>query len=194
VNKLLIREPTAFDVRIRRAALTPAGRTAARAMSPLFPIGLPGGYLVIAYATARWLERRGRNGGPSIVASAWLGWLVHRAMKVVLLRRRPPQPRARPRFDSFPSGHTTGATALALTTAVILHRERLLSGRRAATLAVGAPLAMGIYRVVADDHWATDVVGGWALGSAIAILALKDPKKRRGPRRRVRRAEPKSAE
>jgi membrane-associated phospholipid phosphatase len=172
----------------------PAGRSAARAMSPLFPIGLPGGYLLIAYATARWLERSGRRGGASIVASAWLGWLVQRAMKVVLLRRRPPQPRIRPRFDSFPSGHTTGATALAVTTAVVLHRERALSARRAAALAFGAPLVMGVYRVVADDHWATDVVGGWALGSAIACLVLKDPRRRRRPRRRARQGAPTSAE
>src|SRR5215831_3504993 len=194
MQRLLIGDPPAIDVRLRRAALTPGGRRAARAMSPLFPIGLPGGYLTIAYATARWLHRRDRHGGGSIVASAWMGWLLHRAVKIVLVRRRPPTPHARARFDSFPSGHTTGTTALAVTTAIVLRRERLISPRRAALIGIGAPLAMGVYRVIADDHWATDVVGGWALGSAIAALSLTDRQNKPRVRRRVRRGPRTSAE
>ena len=191
MRKLVIGGPPALDARIRRAAQTPAGRVAARAMSPLFPVGLPGGYITIAYATARWLHRRDRHGGGSIVVSAWMGWILHRAVKTVLVRRRPPMPRARARYDSFPSGHTTGTTALAVTTAIVLRRERLISRERAALIGIGAPLAMGLYRVIADDHWATDVLGGWALGSAIALLSLTDhrlnsrrapPRVRRGPR------------
>ena len=84
------------------------------------------------------------------------------------LRERPHR-NGRRRYDSFPSGHTTGATALALTTAYVLHRERLISTRRAVALAVGAPAIMGAYRVIADDHWATDVFAGWVLGSAVAL-------------------------
>jgi len=191
MQKLVIGGPPAIDVQIRQAAQTRGGQLAARAMSPLFPIGLPGGYLTIAYATARWLHRRDRHGGGSIIASAWMGWLLHRAVKTVLVRRRPPIPHARARFDSFPSGHTTGTTALAVTTALVLRRERLISPQRAALIGIGAPLAMGLYRVIADDHWATDVLGGWALGSAIALLSLTDrpskprarPRVRRGPRR-----------
>ena len=29
---------------------------------------------------------------------------------------------------------------------------------------------MGAYRVLADDHWATDVVGGWLVGAAIGLV------------------------
>jgi undecaprenyl-diphosphatase len=188
MRKLVIGQLPALDVRVRRLARTRAGRAAGKALTPLFPIGLPGGYLLIAYATARWLRRRGHSGAGSIVTSAWLGWLVHRAVKVALIRRRPARRGHRARFDSFPSGHTTGATALALTTAIILNRERMLSPRSAAALAIGAPLLMGAYRVVADDHWATDVVGGWALGSAIALASVRDLSKSRRVRRRVRRA------
>jgi undecaprenyl-diphosphatase len=147
----------------------------------------------MAYATARWLHRRGHHGAGAIVGSAWLGWLIHRAVKVVLVRERPPHQRSRVRLDSFPSGHTTGATALAVTTAIVLHREGLISVRRAAALAFGAPLLMGTYRVLADDHWATDVAGGWVLGSAIAFASLKGSPKIRRARRRVRRAALKSA-
>ncbi len=194
MRRLVIDDPPGIDFLVRRAARTPAGRAAGRALAPLFPIGLPGGYLVIAYSTAHWVRRRGGRGARSIVASAWLGWALHRAVKIVLRRRRPQRPGARVRYDSFPSGHTTGATALALTTAIVLRRQRLVSPRSAAVIGVGAPLLMGFYRVVADDHWATDVAGGWALGTAIALLSLTDPPKmRRGPRR-VRRAAPRFEE
>jgi undecaprenyl-diphosphatase len=185
--KVVFGDPPAVDVRIRRLAQTPSGRAAGRALSPLFPLGLPGGYIMTAYALARWLRREGRRGGAPIVMSAWLGWIVHRAVKVVLIRRRPPRRKRRTRVDSFPSGHTTGATALAITAAIVLRRQGMLSPAAATALAVGVPLIMGAYRVVADDHWATDVVGGWALGSAIALASLRgsrgSPSIRRRPRR-----------
>jgi undecaprenyl-diphosphatase len=190
MRRIVIDDLPAIDLHVRRAAHTAPGRAAGRVLAPLFPIGLPAGYLAIAYSTAHWLRKRGIHGSRSIVASAWLGWLMHRAVKVVLIRRRPLRSDARVRYDSFPSGHTTGATALALTTAIILQRDGLISQRRAAAIGVGGPLLMGFYRVVADDHWATDVAGGWVLGAAIAMLSLTaPPNTRRGPRlvRRVAR-------
>jgi membrane-associated phospholipid phosphatase len=194
IRRIVIDDPPAIDLRVRRAAQTAVGRAAGRALAPLFPIGLPAGYLLIAYSAARWLRKRGGRGGRSIVASAWLGWLLHRAVKVVLIRRRPLRPGARVRYDSFPSGHTTGATALALTTAIVMQRDGLVSPRRAAAIGVGGPLLMGFYRVVADDHWATDVAGGWVLGATIALLSLTDPPKMRRAPRRIRRAAPRFAE
>jgi membrane-associated phospholipid phosphatase len=163
-------QPPAFDQRLRRMAQAPAMDGARRLLAPLFPIGLPGGYITIAYAVSYWLRRKGLRGGPAIVTSAWLGWLVHRAVKLGYRRERPLRPSVRRRTDSYPSGHTTGATALALTLAYVLSRERLISARRAAAIGIGAPALMGAYRVIADDHWATDVVGGWLLGGTIASI------------------------
>jgi membrane-associated phospholipid phosphatase len=162
-------------------------RVARVVLSPLFPLGLPGAYIAAAYATAHWLRRRGRRGGPAIVTSAWAGWFAHRGAKLLFLRDRPHRS-GDLRNDSFPSGHTTGATALAMTTAYVLRRERLISTRRALALGLGAPAIMGAYRVIADDHWATDVFAGWLLGSAVALAScLTLGKKKRAPRRRFRR-------
>jgi len=195
-------QPPAFDRRIRRAAQSPALRPVSVVMRPLFPVGLPGGYITVAYLLARLLRRQERSGGPAIVTSAWAGWLVHRAIKVVYKRERPRR-RDRPRrIESYPSGHTTGATALSLTAAKVLAREGLLSRKAALALAVGAPLVMGSYRILADDHWATDVIGGWLTGAAIGLacdaafgeargLTVSEASPRRGPRR-VRRARPTS--
>jgi len=192
VHKLVISAPTAADERIRRIARTRAGRAAGKALAPLFPLGLPGGYLLIAYAMAQWLRRHGHDGGREIVRSAWLGWIVHRAVKVGLERRRPPKPGTRVRYDSFPSGHTTGATSLAVATAIVLRRERLVSPSRATAIAVAPSVIMGVYRVLADDHWATDVVGGWILGAAIGVASATREAKPRRVRRRGRPVRPTS--
>ena len=107
------------------------------------------------------------------MTAAWLGWLAHRAVKLCYRRERPVRPGVRRRTDSYPSGHTTGTTALALTLAHVLRRERLISSKRAAAIAIVPPALMGAYRVIADDHWATDVIGGWLLGGAIALIATR---------------------
>jgi len=183
-------DPPLIDRRARRVARSRPVRSMKRLLWPLFPLGLPGGYIAIAYATAHGLHRRGRRGGPAIVTSAWLGWLVHRAAKLVYTRRRPHRRGVKPRNDSYPSGHTTGATALALTTAYVLRRRRLISLPGAVALASIAPTVMGTYRVIDDEHWATDVVGGWLLGAAIALTcnaALADSSG--GAARRIKASE-----
>ena len=162
-------EPPPLDLDVRWCAVSRLPRGMARMLAPLFPIGLPGGYITIACVTALVLRRRGRSGGPAIVASACLGWLAHRGVKLVYRRLRPPRPGARRRTDSYPSGHTTGVTALAATTAYVLRRQGIGSSAERLAIAIGAPALMGAYRVLADDHWATDVFGGWLLGASVGL-------------------------
>jgi membrane-associated phospholipid phosphatase len=178
-------DPPLIDRRTRRIARSRSIRKMKKVMSPLFPLGLPGGYITIAYMTARALRRRGQPGGPAIVTAAWLGWLAHRAAKLVYTRQRPRRRGARRRMDSYPSGHTTGATALALTTAYVLRRRRLISQPVAIATASIAPIVMGAYRVIDDEHWATDVIGGWLLGTAVGLgcNAVLADSVSRGPRR-----------
>jgi membrane-associated phospholipid phosphatase len=68
-----------------------------------------------------------------------------------------------------------GATALSLTIGRVLTREGLLSYRAGLALALGASAAMGASRVLSDDHWITDVIGGWMFGGAISysLLAIR---------------------
>lgn len=168
-NAIALEGEPSVDRWVRRRATAPAPRRAARLLAPLFPLGLPGGYITIAYLLSRSLRRRGRAGGPAIVTAAWAGWLVHRGAKLMFVRERPRRRGQRRRLDSYPSGHTTGATALAVTTVRVLARHGLISKRRAALIGFGAPIVMGLYRVIDDEHWATDVLGGWLLGSAIGL-------------------------
>ena len=163
---------TAIDHVVRRATRRAEG--VRRAAAPLFVLGLPGAYIPIAYATALWVQRRRRRGGPAIVAAAWLGWLGHRAAKVAYVRVRPTSDK--PRTDSYPSGHTMGITALAAVIGHVVSREGLVSRRTALAFGATASVAMGAHRVLADDHWITDVVGGWLFGAAIGacVSAIAD--------------------
>jgi membrane-associated phospholipid phosphatase len=92
---------------------------------------------------------------------------------------------------AYPSGHTAGATSLALVAAFVLVAVLRPDPRWAATLVAGIGVltgaAMTVLVVAADWHYSTDAVGGFlvaitsVLGCALLIDALLD-------RRRERRA------
>jgi undecaprenyl-diphosphatase len=92
----------------------------------------------------------------------------------------------------FPSGHALRATAVALTTGYVLAREGLARPGRAAALAAAAPSIVGLGRLVEEKHLASDVLGGWLAGAALAAATAgayelaRSP--RRGPARRRRTA------
>jgi membrane-associated phospholipid phosphatase len=71
---------------------------------------------------------------------------------------------------SFPSGHVAAVTTMAALTCV--HHQHLpLYGGGFADLApclvmMGVAASTGFLRLVYDEHWASDVITGWALGAA----------------------------
>ena len=93
-------EQSPIDRWVRRRASAPGPRRVSRVVAPLFPLGLPGGYITMSYLLARSLRRRRRSGGPAIVTAAWAGWLVHRGLKLVFERERPRPRGQRRRMDS----------------------------------------------------------------------------------------------
>ena len=69
---------------------------------------------------------------------------------------------------SFPSGHTAGAFAAAFAYWSIQSRRGTASARRTRIVAlVAAAAATGVLRVVAREHFPTDVMAGAALGAAV---------------------------
>lgn len=167
-RELAFGTPDTLDRDVRHIVTTRLRRVGP-ALAPLFPLGLPVVYITVACVTARWLRQRRRGGGPAIVSSAVLAWFAQRAAKLAYPRERPRRPNLKRRTDSYPSGHTAGVTAVALTTAYVLARQNLISTQRAVAIAAGAPAIMGVYRVLDDEHWTTDVFGGWLLGGAVAL-------------------------
>jgi undecaprenyl-diphosphatase len=74
---------------------------------------------------------------------------------------------------SFPSGHATDSAAffvaLALIVAVFVVRRPL--ARAMVVVASGLLAAsIGISRLILGVHWPTDVLAGWALGLACAVV------------------------
>ena len=127
--------------------------------------------------------------GGGLGIAAWLGWRGHRwrgavlgaavlAERMVIDGMKLLIDRARPSFDlhpvvthssSFPSGHAGNSMAVFLSIALIAvpraHRTP------AVIIALLASLLIGSTRPYLGVHWPSDVIGGWVLGAAIAIVA-----------------------
>lgn len=75
--------------------------------------------------------------------------------------------------SSFPSGHSTLAAATFLTLATIIASLEPHRSTKALTYVVAIVLTVmiGFSRVYLGVHWPSDVLGGWSLGAAWALLA-----------------------
>lgn len=182
-------EPTPLDRTVYDLAGRLYDRRMERAQRVVEIVGLPGAYIPIGHVLARAVRKRRTHGGDEIVAAAWAGWLTLRAMRLLVHRPRPPRPPGRKpkRESTFPSGHTTGLTTLAIAVANALAREGLVTKRQARAIALGVPLLVGIDRVYVREHWLTDVLGGWTIGAAVGTMAPMIVRRRRS-RSRQRRA------
>lgn len=67
---------------------------------------------------------------------------------------------------SFPSGHASGAAAMAVLVAYMAARHRVHAWLFAGGGAVFLVL-VGVSRIYLDRHWASDVAAGWVVGAAI---------------------------
>lgn len=75
---------------------------------------------------------------------------------------------------SFPSGHATMSAIVFLTIGALISATRRSTSERVYILLVAGLMTflVGLSRVALGVHWVTDVMGGWAFGSAWAVLWL----------------------
>ena len=115
------------------------------------------------------LWRWRRAAVPLFLLSVVLGQaLISNSIKEVIDRARPAlRPRAEFTGTSFPSGHTTAATATYLAVALVL---AIGSSPRARAALAGAALAIGVAvgctRVLLGVHFFSDAVAGFVIGLA----------------------------
>lgn len=101
------------------------------------------------------------------------GMLLSTLIKLGIDRARPDIPHAARVFTaSFPSGHATLSAVTFLTLGALLTRANTQPRVKAyfASLAVFLTLAVGVSRVYLGVHYPSDVLAGWCIGSAWAIL------------------------
>ena len=102
------------------------------------------------------------------------GGLAGNLLKWIFVRARPDLVPHLVSVDSasFPSAHAMNSAVTFLTLGVLLSRtqtERRLKAYLMGT-AIALTLIVGFSRVYLGVHWPTDVVAGWAVGAAWAIL------------------------
>ena len=109
-----------------------------------------------------------------VLAAVGGGTLLSNALKFLFDRPRPDiVPHAMTVYtQSFPSGHSMLSAVTWLTLGALLARAE--PRRRVKTyvlsLAILTTLSVGVSRVYLGVHWPTDVLGGWTLGAAWALL------------------------
>jgi membrane-associated phospholipid phosphatase len=131
--------------------------------------------VLLAAVLVFWLCGRRRT-ACIVLASSVLALAISQAVKYTVNRPRPDvawKLVPRPDQPSFPSGHSLNSMAiygaLALTASRTL-RRRAVRGLVIA-LGLGLPLLIGISRPYLGVHYPTDVLVGWFVGLACALLA-----------------------
>ncbi len=110
-----------------------------------------------------------------LVVVATLGGLgISSSLKYVIDRPRPTvcQHRSAAMTSSFPSGHSTMAAVVYFTLAALLARSIRQRGMKRYLLSVAALLTLlvGFSRVYMGVHYPTDVLAGWSVGLAWAVV------------------------
>lgn len=175
-------ETRTFDQRLLLAL-----RTAGEPSNPIGPrwfeesmrdITALGGFTVLTLLTLTAviaLLRSGRKLDAATMAMAVIGAeLSSDLLKVAYAR---PRPLLVPHesyvySNSFPSGHSAVSAATYLMLAILIANavKRRQSKVMIFSVAILIVIAVGVSRAYLGVHWPTDVLAGWALGGAWAIL------------------------
>lgn len=173
------RDTARADEALRRRTAAPRGHPARDVAEAAAPLGKWWTYVPAALGASAYLLRAPGGERPSRRAGAGavlLTGVVATGLNP-LFDRWLPQPPAPPGHDSrrkpvFPSGHAFGPGAVALATAYVAARERLAPAQAALPAALLVPLATAGGRVLVEKHWASDVLGGYLGGIAVAAACL----------------------
>ena len=167
------KETTPFDEPIRAWFLSRQSATGEHFFLFVTRVGGPSVVIPLSVAIGLWLRNK-RNlkiAGAVLLAPA-TALTLFSLIKVLYRRQRPAGgTRLHEKTYSFPSGHSAASAAVFGTLGYVLWREELLGAPAALALAATPPLLIGTSRVYLDVHWATDVLGGWAVGGIVTVMS-----------------------
>jgi undecaprenyl-diphosphatase len=130
-------------------------------------------FMVLAIAGFLAMTHKG-HAAMFVVLSVGGGVLLSETMKALYDRARPDLvPHGTEVYSaSFPSGHSMMSAVVYLTLGALVARTQANRGvkRYIVSLAVILALLVGTSRVYLGVHWPTDVLAGWALGGAWALV------------------------
>lgn len=170
-----------FDEAVLRAMRTPGdpadpiGPTWVEVLArDVTALGGTGWLAFLTMVVAGFLMLAGKGRAAVFVLAAVAGGLVLSGLLKVGFDR--PRPALVPHATyvatpSFPSGHAMGSAVVYLTLGALLARvqARLRLKAYLLLLAVLLTFAVGVTRIYLGVHWPTDVVAGWAAGTAWAL-------------------------
>lgn len=124
-----------------------------------------------------WYLRRRLVAHALVVAMGVEGALAWQyVVKQIMARPRPSFTLMTETGFSFPSGHATLAAAVAVLMIVMVIPQIRFRYRRLllTILVIVTAILVGVSRVYLGVHWASDVLGGWTLGTAwvLAVVAV----------------------
>lgn len=130
---------------------------------------------MVTFAVAVYLLLTGGRSAALLVVVAVVGGMaVNSLLKIQFARPRPDLfvPAAEVFTASFPSGHAALSAITYLTMAALLARMTASRRLRYYLMAVAATLTclIGVSRIYLGVHYPTDILAGWCIGSAWAVL------------------------
>ena len=130
----------------------------------------------LVLSIAAWCVARGERRLALVWVAAGLATeAMHEGLKHLVARPRPDLwPHLIPHSGfSFPSGHALASATFFPLLAWTWARARPREKAPAWALAVFMALFVGFGRLYLGVHWPTDVLSGWALGTALVSLAIR---------------------
>ena len=130
------------------------------------------GFLLIVAVLFLALSGKGRSAW-FVAFSVVSGTIVSTGLKMLFDRPRPDVEAATRVFTaSFPSGHATVSAVVYLTLGLLLAEANANRRLKIYFLGLGVfmTLAVGLSRIHIGVHYPTDVIAGWSLGTAWALL------------------------
>lgn len=136
----------------------------------LGPIGKTWLHLTVTGGVAGYLllKGKGADSATTVLLSSLAAYGASGAAERFLPRRHAPWGRLSVTEPSFPSGHALRAATVTLVTGYVLVRENVCHRNVAIPVALAVPPLTALHALYLDRHWATDIVGGWLGGVAIA--------------------------